>query len=308
LNRTATRGALGAGLKTYIGRQAAGPLRYLLEQLLFALAGWVPTVIGIGLRAVLYRLIMRLDGVAVIESGVRLRFASLIHLGRNVFLDQSVYLHACPQGIAIGDNSLVMHGSVLHVYNFRNLPHAFIHIGHDSLIGELNVLRGQGGIRLGDRVYTSPLVQILAVNHVYADPARPFVEQGITAQGAASQRRGWHSSPCAPRHPSGRCWRAVAQRAVVGRTGGTGQTCLFLTHTEGPGAPFHAKAGRSEPAQGSGAGFTVAWPVGCAPPCMALSLLRPCQRQNSPGVAFRCLPSPTANSLLRMNSHGSTAR
>jgi acetyltransferase-like isoleucine patch superfamily enzyme len=114
-------------LKTYIGRQAAGPLRYLLEQLLFALAGWVPTVIGLGLRAVLYRLIMRLDGVAVIETGVRLRFASLIHLGHNVYLDQSVYLHACPQGIAIGDNSLVMHGSVLHVYNFRDLPHAFIH-------------------------------------------------------------------------------------------------------------------------------------------------------------------------------------
>jgi acetyltransferase-like isoleucine patch superfamily enzyme len=182
---------LGAGLKTYIGRQAAGPLRYLLEQLLFALAGWVPTVIGIGLRAVLYRLIMRLDGVAVIESGVRLRFASLIHLGHNVYLDQSVYLHACPQGIAIGDNSLVMHGSVLHVYNFRDLPHAFIHIGHDSLIGELNVLRGQGGIRLGDRVYTSPLVQILAVNHVYADPDRPFVEQGITAQGIVIENDVW---------------------------------------------------------------------------------------------------------------------
>jgi acetyltransferase-like isoleucine patch superfamily enzyme len=32
-------------------------------------------------------------------------------------------------------------------------------------------------------VYTSPHVQILAVDHVYADPTRSFVAQGITAQG-----------------------------------------------------------------------------------------------------------------------------
>src|SRR4030065_226964 len=88
-----------------------------------------------------------------------------------------------PGGIEIGENSFVMHGSILHVYNFRQLPHAFIRIGRDSLIGEMNVLRGQGGITIGDRVYTSPLVQMAAVNHVYADTTRPFIEQGITARG-----------------------------------------------------------------------------------------------------------------------------
>ncbi|GAB4531008.1 MAG: DapH/DapD/GlmU-related protein [Anaerolineae bacterium] len=180
-----------AGLSLYINRQASSPARYLLEQLFFALAGWVPTVIGIGLRAMLYRLILHLDGTVAIENKVRLRFADHIHLGRNVYLDQGVYLHACPDGIVIGDNSFVMHGAVLHVYNFRNLPHAFIHIGRDSLIGELNVLRGQGGIRIGDRVYTAPLVQILAVNHVYADPSRPMIEQGITAEGIVVEDDVW---------------------------------------------------------------------------------------------------------------------
>ncbi len=97
-----------------------------------------------------------MKGLAAIENGVRLRFADQIHLGRNVYLDQGVYLHACPDGIAIGDNSFVMHGAMLHVYNFRDLPHAFIRIGRDSLIGEMNVLRGQGGITIGDRVYTAP--------------------------------------------------------------------------------------------------------------------------------------------------------
>jgi len=180
-----------AGLRLYLDRQAAHPGRYVLEQLCFILAGWVPTVIGIGLRALLYRLILHMDGTAAIENSVRLRFASNIRLGRNVYLDQGVYLHACPQGIRIGDNSFVMHGAVLHVYNFRDLPHAFIHIGRNCLIGELNVLRGQGGITIGDRVYTAPLVQILAVNHVFDDPARPFVEQGITAEGIAIEDDVW---------------------------------------------------------------------------------------------------------------------
>ncbi len=180
-----------AGLRLYLSRQASSPGRYILEQLLFLAVGWMPTVVGIALRALLYRLILHMDGIAAIEAGVRIRFADRVHLGRSVYLDQGVYLHACPDGITLGENTYVMHGAVLHVYNFRNLPHAFIRIGRDSLIGELNVLRGQGGITIGDRVYTASLVQILAVNHVFDDPARPMVEQGITAEGIAIEDDCW---------------------------------------------------------------------------------------------------------------------
>lgn len=189
--KASAQGGLVAGLQLYMTRQASSVGRYWLEQLLYLLVGWVPTIVGIGVRAVLYRLILQMDGVAAIENGVRLRFADQIRLGRNAYLDQGVYLHACPQGITIGDNSFVMHGSVLHVYNFRELPHAFIRIGKDSLIGELNVLRGQGGITIGDRVYTAPMVQLLAVNHVYSDPHRPMIEQGITAAGIVVEDDVW---------------------------------------------------------------------------------------------------------------------
>lgn len=179
------------GPRVYLDRQASSPLHYLLEQTVLALAGWIPTLIGIGVRALLYRLILHMDGIAAIESGVRLRFARFVRLGCGVYLDSGVYLHACPQGIALGDNTYVMHGSILHVYNFRGLPHAFIRVGRDSLIGELNVLRGQGGITIGDRVYTAPLVQMLAVNHVFTDPARPIVAQGITAEGIVVEDDAW---------------------------------------------------------------------------------------------------------------------
>jgi acetyltransferase-like isoleucine patch superfamily enzyme len=183
-----------ASLDLYLSRQADGLGRYVLEQSLQALLGGMPTVIGIGLRSLFYHLMLTMRGSAAIENGVRLRFASQIRLGHSVYLDQGVYLHACPQGIDVGDHSLVMHGSILHVYNFRDLPHAYIRIGAHSLIGEYNVLRGQGGITIGDRVYTSPMVQMLAVNHIFDDPRRPFVEQGITAEGIVVEDDVWIGS------------------------------------------------------------------------------------------------------------------
>jgi acetyltransferase-like isoleucine patch superfamily enzyme len=108
-----------------------------------------------------------------------------------VYLDQGTYLHACPQGITIGAGTIVMHGAVLHVYNFRDLPHSGIKIGRDSLIGEYSVIRGQGGVQIGDRVYTSPFSQIIAVNHAFEDPTRSFVDQGITAEGIIIEDDVW---------------------------------------------------------------------------------------------------------------------
>jgi len=71
------------------------------------------------------------------------------------------------------------------------MPHSGIRVGADSLIGEFNVLRGQGGITIGDRVYFSPLVQVVAINHVFDDPAVPFTQQGITAEGVVIEDDVW---------------------------------------------------------------------------------------------------------------------
>lgn len=181
-------------IRLYLNRQASSLFRYILEQTVLFLFGWIPTILGVGIRGIFYRLILHMDGLAAIESRVRLRFADYIRLGHGVYLDENVYLHACPQGIEIGPGTIVMHGAVLHVYNFRDLPHARIRVGRDSLIGEYSVIRGQGGVQIGDRVYTSPFTQIIAVNHVFDDPNRPFVEQGITAEGIVIEDDVWLGS------------------------------------------------------------------------------------------------------------------
>lgn len=180
-----------AQLRLYLSRQAASPARYVQEQLVEALFGWIPSILGIGLRTIAYRCILHCDGAMAIEDGVRIRFANKVRLGRGVYLDHGVYLHACPTGITIGAETFVMKNAILHVYNFRDLPNAGITIGARALVGEGCILRGQGGITIGNDVYLAPLVQVLAVNHVYHDPTRPISHQGITAQGITIEGGAW---------------------------------------------------------------------------------------------------------------------
>jgi acetyltransferase-like isoleucine patch superfamily enzyme len=178
-------------LRYYLEGQSTSVGRYILEQTLFFFLQGIPSLVGIGLRALAYRLILRSDGLPVVEDQVRLCQPANIHLGRHVYLDHGVYLHACPQGIFIGDETFVMHTSVLHVYNFRGLPQSGIWVGRNCFVGECCLIRGQGGVHIGDAVLMAPRVQVLAVNHLFDDPSRPVMYQGITAQGIVVEDGAW---------------------------------------------------------------------------------------------------------------------
>ena len=178
-------------LGLYLRRQASSPVRYAWEQLIMTIFGWVPTVVGVGLRAIAYRLIMHIEGIVAIERDVRIRFANQIRLARGAYLDEGVYLHACPGGIQIGENTFVMHHAELHVYNFRDLPHAGIRIGRDSLIGEFCLIRGPGGVTIGDGVFLSPGVHIYSSNHIFDDPDTCFIDQGVTTEGVTIEDECW---------------------------------------------------------------------------------------------------------------------
>ncbi len=178
-------------LDYYIRGQANGLGEYAWQGLWTTLLGGVPGLLGIGIRGIGYRLILHMDGMAAIESGVRLRHARNIRLGRGVYLDQGVYLHATPGGIEIGDGTTIMHNTELHVFNFRDLPHAYIRIGRDTFVGESVVIRGQGGVTIGDSVLIAPHAKILAVDHTFTDITRPVLEQGITGEGIIVEDGAW---------------------------------------------------------------------------------------------------------------------
>lgn len=181
-------------LRYYVRGQSSGFGRYVLQEIIVASFGWIPSLLGVGLRALAYKLILRIDGFAAIENGVRIAFAENIRLGRNVYLDRGVYLHGCPGGIAIGDDAFVMHNAELHVFNFRDLPHAFIKVGRRSFVGESVVIRGQGGVTIGEAVLIGPGAKILAINHNFADTASPIMDQGIRGEGIVIEDGAWISA------------------------------------------------------------------------------------------------------------------
>ena len=76
-----------AQLRLYLSRQADSLPRYALEQTLQALLGWIPTLVGIGLRGLAYRCMLHMDGWAAIERGVRLRFANRLRLGHGALAE-----------------------------------------------------------------------------------------------------------------------------------------------------------------------------------------------------------------------------
>jgi acetyltransferase-like isoleucine patch superfamily enzyme len=66
-----------------------------------------------------------------------------------------------------------------------------IRLGKRTFVGEGSVMRGQGGIVVGDNVLFGPRTQVLAVDHVFTDPERPIMDQGITAQGIVIEDNCW---------------------------------------------------------------------------------------------------------------------
>jgi acetyltransferase-like isoleucine patch superfamily enzyme len=182
--------AAGA-VRFYLRSKTRSFWRYAVSELLQALVGWVPSIVGIGLRGVLYKIVLQADGIPAIEDHVRLNRVEDIRLGRGVYLDCGVYLHGAEGGLEIGDHSWIMNGSRLHVFNYRGIPHAGIRIGSRVFVGEGTVVRGQGGVVIGDHVLFGPRVQVLAVDHVFTDPQRPIMEQGITAVGIRIEDGCW---------------------------------------------------------------------------------------------------------------------
>ena len=175
----------------YIAAHSSSLPRYIAEELLDILAGWLPTPIGIGVRSIVWSPLMSGALGAGIERGVILKHTGNIELGRSVYLDRRVYLHGGIGGLSIGDATRVMYGAELNVYNFRGLESAGIHIGSRCVIGPSTIITGQGGVNIGDNVIIGPGVKILPVNHEFTDTEVLIREQELSAKGINIEDNVW---------------------------------------------------------------------------------------------------------------------
>jgi len=178
-------------LKLYFNIESTSLLRYCVENIIIGLFGWVPSVLGIVIRLFFYRLILNAKKFFIVQSGVILKQPQNITLHKGVYLDHRVYLHACLNGIEIGENTRIMYNAQLHVYNFRDIPNAGIKIGKNCVVGPYTFISGQGGTTIGDNVIIAPHVVIVPVNHGYEKSDIPIREQGITTRGVTIDDDVW---------------------------------------------------------------------------------------------------------------------
>lgn len=181
-------------LRYYLKGQSTSIPRYVVEQTIMTLLGGLPSLVGIGLRGIAYKALLKADGLPLIEHNVRLLNPANIRLGKQVYIDANCYLNGLPGGITIGAGTSLMHGTIFHVFNYRDLPQAGITVGENCFFGEYTCIRGQGGVKIGNGVYTGTQVQIAAVNHVFTDPDTYIKDQGITAEGITIEDDVWLAS------------------------------------------------------------------------------------------------------------------
>jgi acetyltransferase-like isoleucine patch superfamily enzyme len=166
-------------LAIYAATISTHPARLPLEQLVFLLASWVPTPLGVAMRALLYPLIVRAGWPLVVEKNVTLHRPGAIRLGRNVFLGENVYMLAGGRGIRVGDYSEILPGCVLMIRDYRGVPNAGIDIGHHVGINTGAIIFSHGATRIGDDVLIGPGAVISTSGHTFEDGTRPIRMQRI---------------------------------------------------------------------------------------------------------------------------------
>lgn len=181
-------------LRLHLLIESSSVYRYWIEIFLQSIIGWIPTIIGISIRSILYRLIFDIQGNVAIQTGCIFKQTKSIHMDNGVFIDHNVYMHSTDYGIVIGENSRIMYNSELHVHNFNDFESGKIHIGKNVVIGPYSIIMGHGGTEIRDNVSIAPRVSILPINHNYNDSTMPIREQGITAKGILIEEDVWVGS------------------------------------------------------------------------------------------------------------------
>jgi len=178
-------------LGRYFELKSGGLIRNLMEELFNACLGQIPGPVGLFLRWIGWRLLIKGSGWMAIERGVEIFGSRWIEMGRGIYLGERVILQGRPGGLKIQDGVRVMPNAVLNVYNYRGLDRSGIEIGKGAIIGIGSVITGQGRVEIGEDVILAPGVKIMPVNHKYLDPEKPIKEQGIKALGIRIKKGAW---------------------------------------------------------------------------------------------------------------------
>jgi acetyltransferase-like isoleucine patch superfamily enzyme len=118
----------------------------------------------------------------VIATGHNVQFGNDVRLyGRPRFLTQ----RSAGEVIELGDGCEIDHGALLATYGGQ------IRLGRRSSVNAYCVLLGHGGLEVGNFVRIAPHCVIAAMNHVFSDPERLIIEQGLRYEGIRIEDDVW---------------------------------------------------------------------------------------------------------------------
>jgi len=141
--------------------------RYILEQVLFLVLQMIPTLAGMVLRGVFYKLIVQSKGVLGVEENVQLCHARNIKAGKNVFIGRNSYLGASDGGIVLGDEACLLDSCYLNVFNFNNESggKAKIVIGKKVVLSHGCTIHAHSGVTIGENTIVGPNSVLVTGNH-----------------------------------------------------------------------------------------------------------------------------------------------
>lgn len=139
----------------------------------------------------LYRQEMARTGVSIHREAI-IHGAKGITLGRQTDVHGHATLAATawlrshdnlwtePKGsIRMGERCLVLPGAIVATYGGN------ISIGDDVSLNPGVIVYGHGNVTIGDKTRIAAQTTIISQMHVYADPQKPIMEQGMTSKGIA---------------------------------------------------------------------------------------------------------------------------
>jgi acetyltransferase-like isoleucine patch superfamily enzyme len=174
-------------LNLYFYVNSSSVLRYCVEQIIFLFLSWIPSMVGIALRAIVYKLIINSKGLAVIEEGVCFKRPKDIHLQSGVYIGQGCHIYGTPAGLHIGPHTRITHNAYLNVCNYSKFTvreavpscESKMEIGEHCVVGAFSCLMAYGHIKIGNYVTIANHCSIFGFDHVFSDIGTNIMDQGV---------------------------------------------------------------------------------------------------------------------------------
>ena len=109
-----------------------------------------------------------------------------IRIGNNFSLENSAILKYRAKGrIRIGDHVSIRD------YVIVNADDGVVEIGSNCSINPYTMIVGIGGVFIGNHCRIASHCVVMSASHVFADPTKPIIEQGITKEGIRIEDDVW---------------------------------------------------------------------------------------------------------------------